>query len=67
MLASAAEMTGKGHQLQQQQCVVCGANERQYDGKCASCGGELLILLTLMFLSLSPAVCLVAISSSYMI
>ncbi|KAK8099709.1 uncharacterized protein PG998_012950 [Apiospora kogelbergensis] len=38
MLASAAE-TGNGRQ-QMQHCIVCGANERQHDGKCSSCGGE---------------------------
>ncbi|KAK8037733.1 hypothetical protein PG991_001079 [Apiospora marii] len=38
MLASAIEMPGNGQQQQQQQCVVCGANGRQYDGKCSSCG-----------------------------
>ncbi|KAK8071463.1 hypothetical protein PG997_011666 [Apiospora hydei] len=33
MLASPAQTGGKG-----EQCVVCGANERQHDGKCSSCG-----------------------------
>ncbi|KAK8024631.1 hypothetical protein PG993_012697 [Apiospora rasikravindrae] len=33
MLASPAQTSGRG-----EQCVVCGANERQHDGKCSSCG-----------------------------